>query len=73
MPLGPYLRSRGIKDGVLGGRRGWLILGVAVWSGRLLKKLVMRSPEVVSVEKLEPGQSVTVTALAPQERRRRRA
>lgn len=72
VPLGSYLRTRGIKDGVFAGRRTWLILGSAVWAGRLLKKLVSRSSELVSTERLEPGQSVTVTALAPREKSRRR-
>lgn len=71
VPLGSYLRTRGIKDGVFGGRRGWLALGLVMWIGRLVKKLASRSSELVAVEQLEPGQSITVSALAPREKSRR--
>ncbi|MGA0878060.1 MAG: hypothetical protein ACO3SP_02975 [Ilumatobacteraceae bacterium] len=76
VPLGSYLRTRGIRDGIFGGRRGWLAIGLVMWSGRLVKKMVSRSSELVAVENLEPGQSITVSALASEEsarRRRRRA
>lgn len=75
MSLGGYLRTRGIKDGIFAGRRGWMAIGLVMWSGRLLKRLMARSSEPVAVEKLEPGQSITISALAPQEapRRRRRS
>lgn len=66
MALGRYLRTRGFRDGVLSGRRGWLAVGVLVWTGRLVKKLLSRPAQLVAVEKLEPGQSLTVSALAPE-------
>lgn len=79
MALSGYLGKRGLKDGVLGGRRGWLILGVVMWSGRLLKKVLNRPSELISVERLEPGQSISVSAHNPKDtsassrRTRRRA
>lgn len=72
MPLGGYLRTRGIKDGIFGGRRGWLTLGLVMWAGRLLRKMSSRGSELVAMEKLEPGQSITVSALAPEAKARRR-
>jgi hypothetical protein len=67
MAIGRYLRTRGFKDGVLSGRRGWLAIGALVWSGRLLKRILSRPAQLVAVERLEPGQSLTVSALAPED------
>lgn len=72
MPLGSYLRTRGIKDGVFGGRRSWLVLGLVMWIARFVKRLASRPSELVAVERLEPGQSITVSALDPEESPRRR-
>lgn len=67
MALGSYLRSRGLKDGVLGGRRSWLVIGLVMWAGRTLKKILSRPSELISSERLEPGQSITILAHAPSE------
>ena len=67
MAIGRYLRTRGFKDGVLSGRQGWLVIGALVWTGRLLKRLLSRPAQLVAVERLEPGQSLTVSALVPEE------
>ncbi|MFM8381005.1 MAG: hypothetical protein ACKOA6_03275 [Actinomycetota bacterium] len=66
MALSRYRRTRGFRDGVLSGRRGWLAVGVLVWTGRLVKKLLSRPAQLVAVERLEPGQSLTVSALDPE-------
>jgi len=63
--LGSYFRSRGLKDGVLGGRRSWLVIGLVMWAGRILKKILSRPTELISSERLEPGQSITILAHAP--------
>lgn len=65
MALDRYLRGRGVARSVLSGRRGWLVVTVLMWAGRLLKKAISRPAKVVAVERLEPGQSLTVSALAP--------
>jgi hypothetical protein len=72
MALMSYLRSRSVKDGLIGGRRSWFIIGIFVWSFKLFRKMAMRSPQVVSTEVLRPGQSVSVSALEPKVRRRNR-
>jgi len=72
MALMSYLRARSVKEGLLGGRRSWFVVGVIVWGFRLLRKLSSRSPQVVSTEVLRPGQAVSVSALEPKSRRRNR-
>lgn len=67
MASGSYLRYRGLKDGLLGGHRGWLALGLVMWVARMMKRILSRPTQLISVERLEPGQSVTVSAHSPSE------
>ena len=62
-----YLSTRGFRDGLLRGRSLWTALGVIIWSARLLKKMATRKPQVVAREVLRPGQSITISALSPDE------
>ena len=71
-----FLRARSLRHGFLGGRRGWFAIGVVVWGARVLRHLVGRRPEVVSIEKIDPGRSITISSIerrdASSERHRRR-
>lgn len=62
-PLGHYLRTRGIKDGLLKGQRVWAVLGAVAWVIRLVVKMGSRRPEIVAREVLQPGQSITITSV----------
>ena len=66
-------RRGGLYKGLLGGQRGWLAFGALFWGGRAWKKVVARQESYVTTERLEPGQTVTLTAIAPATRRPRRA
>lgn len=61
--LGKYVSKRGLRDGLVHGRRVWTILGGMIWLWRLARLLVSRRPEVVAREVLSPGQSITITAI----------
>lgn len=65
-------RRNAIYRGVLGGSRGWLVVGGAVWLGRFIRRTFGRTEEFAALEKLAPGQAVTIAAIAPQSRRDRR-
>ena len=67
-----YLRSRSVKEGLARGRRVWFIVGVFVWGARLLRRIGRRTPQMVSTEKLRPGQTLSVSAMEPTTRRRSR-
>lgn len=67
------LRRNALTKGVLGGQRGWMAVGAVVWGVRLLRKMFGRSEEVVATEKLEAGQVLCLTAIAPATRAERRA
>ncbi|MGI8777391.1 MAG: hypothetical protein ACR2LJ_08400 [Acidimicrobiales bacterium] len=53
----------GITRGLLGGSRGWLAVGTAAVSLRLLAKMAIKEPKVVFSEDLAPGESLVITHL----------
>lgn len=57
--------SRGWRRGLLGGEKGWLVVGAAAllvqWGLRALR----REPEVVFSEKLGLGEQLIITHRAP--------
>ncbi len=57
------LRRNAIYNGLLGGQRGWMVLGAVVWAPRLLKKALGRTEQVVATERLEPGQALRIEAI----------
>jgi len=67
------LRRNALYKGFLGGSRGWMAVGVVLWGTKLMKKSFGRTPQFVSLEKLEPGQAVRIEAIPPMSRSERRA
>lgn len=61
--IASYVSTRGLKDGLLRGRRLWTVLGAIVWVARILIRMGSRRPVVVAREVLAPGQSITVTSI----------
>ena len=68
-----YARRNGLYKGLLGGDRRWLIIGGALWGGRALRKALGRTETVVTVEKMEPGQWMSLRTIVPPTRKERRA
>jgi hypothetical protein len=68
-PIGS-LRRTAFNRGVLGRQPGWAVLGALLWVARRMK--AEREPKVVALEKLLPGQSMTLTTVRPPTRRERR-
>jgi hypothetical protein len=73
--LSPFALARrnGLYKGVLGGDRRWLVVGGVVWGARFLRKSLGKSEQVVALEKLEPGQWMSVRAISPAERKAEKA
>jgi hypothetical protein len=67
-----YVRTTAVRRGVLGGDRFWRTIAVMIVAGEVLRRVFGRSPELLSIERLEPGQSVQIRTLPASERRRRR-
>lgn len=63
-PLG-YLRRQAIVRGLVGGSRGWLLLGGIAWGVRLLSRFAStRRLRTVSTEELRPGESLLISHLS---------
>ena len=73
--LSPFALARrnAIYKGVLGGERKWMILGGTVWGVRFLRKALGKSEELVTIEKLEPGQWMSLRTIPPTTRKQRKA
>ena len=69
-----YLRLNAVRRGLLGGSKPWMVVLVLGLLGRQVGKVTKRGemPLVLS-EALKPGESMIITHLAPERRRRRRA
>ncbi|HZR13399.1 MAG TPA: hypothetical protein VFC33_09120 [Acidimicrobiia bacterium] len=62
------LARLGLRRGLLGGSRRWLIVGVVAASLRLAGRLAARTPEVVFTGELSPGDRIQIRAIPPEER-----
>jgi hypothetical protein len=60
-----HLRQRGWEDGILGGEKRWLALGVVAWTAWVVQWAWRREPEVIYRTKLKPGESVTIATAKP--------
>ena len=61
-----------ISKGLLQGDRKWLYIGGAVWLARIVRRVFGRRMEVVSVERLAPGQWMSLRAISPPTRKERK-
>ncbi|MDP8936159.1 MAG: hypothetical protein M3O23_00120 [Actinomycetota bacterium] len=57
------LLRTGVRKGLFGGSKPWLVVGALAGGVRLLGRMATREPEVVYCEKLEPGQRVVISHL----------
>lgn len=63
--LSAYLRRRGWEDGLLGGRPGWLLLGVMAWGLRAARRAWHKEPELVYRTQLRAGEALVVRTSRP--------
>jgi hypothetical protein len=62
------LARKGLRRGLLEGRRGWLVVGLTATGLRLIARMMSRKPEVVYTTELEPGERIEIRALPPEQR-----
>lgn len=60
------LRSRGLREGFLGGSRPWMVLGAIGWLIRAYQWAAKREPEVVYQAELQPGETLVLSRETPQ-------
>lgn len=65
-----YLVRNGIRRGLLGGERRWLVLGASALALQTVIKVVRKRPKVVFSEKLGVGESLVLEHQPPRPRRR---
>jgi len=58
------LSRTGLKRGLMDGSRGWLYVGVAATTFRVLRRLLTER-EVVERIELKPGEGVEIRTVAP--------
>ena len=63
------LRRNALYKGLLGGSRGWLAVGAVMWGGGFLKRALGKQTEVLTIEKLAPGQGLRIDTFKPDTRR----
>lgn len=54
------LLRNGLRRGLIGGSRPWLVLGGVGATVQILRKLAGNEPKVVFSEKLEPGETFVI-------------
>jgi hypothetical protein len=65
-------RRLGVTRGLLGGNRAWAAVGGLFWFARFVRRSFGKTEQTVALERLLPGQSMTLTAIAPESRRARK-
>lgn len=77
MPLIPVvavatLKRQALRKGVLGQSSAWKLVAVVAFGGPLLRRMVSKKTDVLTVEKLEPGQAILITTMAALNRAERK-
>jgi hypothetical protein len=62
-------RRRSVSKGFVNGRAVWQALAVALYGRRFLANVLRKKPEVVAVERLAPGQFVSIRTIDPRTER----
>lgn len=65
-------RRNGIDRGLLGTSRGWLVVGAAAWGIRAFQRARRPEGETVTLEVLQPGETIVISHGGPPASRRRR-
>jgi hypothetical protein len=60
-----FLRRNGLRRGLVGGSRSWMVAGGLAYALRALRWVVRRDTEVVFSEELRPGESLVITPIEP--------
>ena len=68
-----FLRRAAVYRGFIRGRKGWMVLGVLLWTPRVFRSVFGKRDEHVATEVLRSGQFVRLEAVPPMTRRDRRA
>jgi hypothetical protein len=62
-------RRRSVSEGLINGRSLWQAVAVVLYGRRILASVLRKKPEVVAVERLAPGQFVSIRTIDPRSER----
>lgn len=68
-----FLVRNGLRRGLLGDSRPWLVLGAAAWGLRFVKKSWGKELETVDREELRPGETLVISHLETTRKQLRRS
>jgi hypothetical protein len=68
VPAVAGLRRRAMRRGLLEGKSGWQAIALVMVGISVLKRLSGSKVEILTSEKLRPGQSMSVTAVGSRDR-----
>lgn len=67
------LRRNALYRGALGGNRSWMLVGAVLWGPKVIKRIFGKHEQVLTIERLVPGEAVRIEAIRPPTRRERKA
>jgi hypothetical protein len=67
------IRTRATSRGLFGGSRGWLTVWALLTGKKFVGKYIGKDAQVVSLERLKPGESMTLSAIPTPTRKERKA
>jgi hypothetical protein len=70
-PVG-VLRRNGLRQGLLQGNTGWLAVWIAITTGASLKRHLTRREQVVTADRLRPGQGLIIRTIPVQSAKERK-
>jgi hypothetical protein len=62
-------RRRSANEGFVNGRSLWQAVAIVLYGRRILASVLRKKPEVVAVERLAPGQFVSIRTIDPRSER----
>ncbi len=62
-------RRRSVSEGFIDGRTVWQAIALVLYGRRLLSNVLKKKPEVVAIERLAPGQFVSIRTIDPRTER----
>jgi hypothetical protein len=62
-------RRRGVQEGFVNGRTVWQAIAIVLYGRRFLATALRKKPEVVAVERLAPGEFLSIRAIDPRAER----
>jgi hypothetical protein len=54
---------KGLREGVFGGRKGWLVAFLAVRGLLAMKRAVSKQEELITIDRLKPGERIFVRTI----------